>query len=169
MRETSWVAFFLCNFEKRGERFGCFCHRWGEILYWELLMTDNEKRQIFELRAKGFGYSKIAATRKLPTNTVKSFLYHTKKVRELSRGGKGDVASCVQCGAILKNADSRKRKFCSAKCRMAWWNTHQEYVMRTAYYSFVCPQCGKTFTAYGNAKRVYCSRECFAVARRKKK
>lgn len=77
------------------------------------------------------------------------------------------MASCVQCGAILKNADSRKKKFCSAKCRMAWWNTHQEYVMRTAYYSFVCPQCGKTFTAYGNAKRVYCSRECFAVARKK--
>ena len=111
MRETSWVAFFLCNFEKRGERFGCFCHRWGEILYWELLMTDNEKRQIFELRAKGFGYSKIAATLKLPTNTVKSFLYNTIKVMELSRGGRGHGASCVQCGPILKNDASSKRKF----------------------------------------------------------
>lgn len=30
MRETSWVAFFLCDFDKRGERFGYFCHRWGE-------------------------------------------------------------------------------------------------------------------------------------------
>ena len=131
-------------------------------------MTDNEKRQIFELSAKGLGYSKIAATLQLPTNTVKSFLYRAKKARDESRSAEGDLTYCMQCGAVLKNGDSRKRKFCSDKCRMAWWNTHREYVMRAAYYSFVCPQCGKAFTAYGNAKRMYCSRECFAAARRKR-
>ena len=42
-------------------------------------MTDNEKRQIFELRAKGFGYSKIAATLKLPTTPLNRFFTVQKK------------------------------------------------------------------------------------------
>ena len=111
-------------------------------------MTDSEKKQILELYNKGLGYSKIAAALELPLNTVKSFLYRLNKPLQIT--------------------SKRVKRFCSDKCRMAWWNAHQEYVMRTAYYSFVCPQCGKTFTVYGNSKRMYCSRKCFAAARRKR-
>ena len=32
-------------------------------------------------------------------------------------------------------------------------------------YTFICPECGKEFTAYGNAKRKYCSHVCYIAAR----
>lgn len=128
-------------------------------------MTDCEKKQILELNNKGLGYSKIANTLNLPLNTVKSFLYRLN-IKRGKTEKTNDRTVCRYCGKPLQTTSNRVKKFCSDSCRMAWWNTHQEYIMRTAYYSFVCPQCGETFTVYGNSKRVYCSRGCFAVARR---
>jgi predicted RNA-binding Zn-ribbon protein involved in translation (DUF1610 family) len=130
-------------------------------------MTDSEKMQILELYNKGLGYSKIAAALELPLNTVKSFLYRLNAKRCKAQET-NDGTVCKYCGKPLQITSKRVKRFCSDKCRMAWWNAHQEYVMRTAYYSFVCPQCGKTFTVYGNSKRMYCSRKCFAAARRKR-
>lgn len=72
------------------------------------------------------------------------------------------------CGAALMQIPHRKpKKFCSDKCRMAWWNSHQELVNRKAIYHLACAHCGQSFDSYGNKNRKYCSRRCYDDARRK--
>ena len=58
--------------------------------------------------------------------------------------------------------EKKKRKvFCSAECRVRWWNAHPYMVNQKAVYHFVCAYCGKEFTAYGNNKRKYCCHACY--------
>jgi len=69
---------------------------------------------------------------------------------------------CPCCGAEVRQNPGRKvKRFCSDKCRNAWWNSRLEQVDRKAHYKFVCACCKKPFTAYGNAGRKYCSHECY--------
>lgn len=128
-------------------------------------MTDNEKEQITQLQQNGWGYKKIAVTLGLPVNSVKT---HCRRhpVEKKSETAIGCI--CQQCGTpITANAHCKAKKFCSDKCRMAWWNAHPNQIKRKAFYSFTCAYCGREFKSYGNAHRVYCSRECYASARRK--
>ena len=53
------------------------------------------------------------------------------------------------------------KKFCSDRCRMEYWNSHQDQVLRKAYYTLVCKNCGRTFRCYGNAHRKFCCRSCY--------
>ena len=130
-----------------------------------LSMTDQERTQIVQLQKKGLGYKRIATQLNLPVNGVKSFCrrHPVNKDTALS-----DAVGCLQCGTPLTQQPHRKaKKFCSDKCRMAWWNTHQDQVNRKAYYQHIWPACGKLFESYGKEHRVYCSRACYAQARRK--
>lgn len=69
---------------------------------------------------------------------------------------------CECCGKEVMQKPGRKlKRFCSDKCRNAWWNQHQDQVNKKANYEYVCPCCKKTFIAYGNANRKYCSHECY--------
>lgn len=128
-------------------------------------MTTYEKEQIVLLQHKGYGYKRIASTLNLPVNGVKTFCRRHPVVKEPS-----PIASdcCLYCGTYLTQLPHRKKKkFCSDKCRMAWWNSHPDQVNRKAYYEFSCPVCGRTFESYGKKDRVYCSRACYVEARRK--
>ncbi len=123
-------------------------------------MTNEVKNRINELAKQGKGYSKIAMQLGLSSNTVKTFLRRQKEQA---------VSRCLHCGVIIQQTPHKKEKrFCSAVCRMRWWNEHQKEVNRKAYYTLVCQCCGKTFETYGNAKQKFCSRKCFAEYRRKK-
>ncbi len=123
-------------------------------------MTSEEKTKIVELSRLGMGYSKIATQLNLSPNTVKTFLRRQKEQA---------VSRCLYCGVIIQQTPHKKvKRFCSAVCRMRWWNEHQKEVNRKAYYTLVCQSCGKTFETYGNAKQKFCSRKCFAEYRRKK-
>ena len=75
---------------------------------------------------------------------------------------------CPQCGKVVKLHTKHKKKFCSDRCRIDYWNSHQEQVHRKAYYSFECLNCGQSFKCYGNARRKYCSRRCYESYRRKR-
>ena len=129
-------------------------------------MTTEQRSQIFALRAQGCGYSTIAKAMELNKDTVKSFcrrngaagIRETKQTERQNR--------CPQCGKKLGQTEKQKpRRFCSDQCRQAWWNTHPEMVKQRAVYSYVCPTCGKPFTAYGNSHRKYCSHQCYVQAR----
>ena len=123
-------------------------------------MTNQEKESILSLQQSGMGYKKIAATLGLPVNGVKSFC--RRHADSATKTG-----CCPQCGKPLKQLPHKKaKKFCSDKCRMAWWNSHPELVQRKAIYTLQCAHCGKTFEGYGNNQRIYCSRSCYAEARR---
>lgn len=126
-------------------------------------MTHEEKEKILTLESQGFGYTKIANIVGLPVNGVKSFLRRAEIKRSEATAEK-----CLCCRKPIKQTPHhRMKRFCSAVCRMRWWNENQHLVKRNAYYDFVCPHCGKKFIAYGNDHRVYCSRKCYAEARRK--
>ena len=70
------------------------------------------------------------------------------------------------CASPVEQVPGHKKKiFCCKDCCVKWWNSHPDRVNRKAIYSFVCPTCGKEFTAYGNKGRKYCSHECYVRAR----
>lgn len=130
-------------------------------------MTYQQKEKIKQMRGEGFSYSKIAATLGISENTVKSYC------RRNNLGGAGmgianqaDDAFCRQCGVPLNHTPgAKKKRFCSDKCRMAWWNAHPEAVNRKAIYLFTCDHCGTAFESYGNKNRKYCSRACYGKSK----
>ena len=116
-------------------------------------MTDEQKSKIISMRESGKTYADIAACLNLSLNTVKSFYRRNQTL-------------CKCCGTpITQPTRARKKIFCSDKCRMKWWNSHQEDVSRKAVYDFICECCGTAFQAYGNNHRKYCSRSCYTKAR----
>ena len=131
-------------------------------------MTLAQKSRITYLRGSGESCAKIAAELNISENTVKSFCRRNK----LGAASTAEPApihdgSCGNCGKpVSRTAGAKMKRFCSDKCRMAWWNAHPEAVNRKAVYRFVCPVCDTEFQSYGNAKRKYCSRACFGSAGR---
>lgn len=121
-------------------------------------MTDEIKDKIIALRRAGVEVFKIAKELGISADTVRTYLNRYDKKFE---------NRCRMCEKEIASTPHHKKKiFCSDKCRVEWWNAHQSIVQRKAYYKYVCPYCGKEFTAYGNSKRKYCSRGCYANARR---
>ncbi len=120
-------------------------------------MTELERAAIRKYRKQGLGYKKVAMKTGVSLNTVKSFCRSKSFTAP---------TVCLQCHKPIIQIKGRKtKKFCSDKCRMAWWNKHPELVKRAAVYEFTCQACGKKFTAYGDAHRKYCSRECYLIGR----
>lgn len=132
-------------------------------------MTADEVKIVTDLQRRGLGYKKIASVTGISVNTVKTFCRRHRAETGTEVGAKDiPLAFCRNCGAALDLRPKRKpRQFCSDACRMKWWNSHMDEVDRKAWYTFVCPQCGKEFQSYGNRHRKYCSRKCVAEARRK--
>lgn len=135
-------------------------------------MTDEEKIKVANLRARGFGYTAISKELNISANTIKAYC---------KRSGLGGVASeevdevdipiikcrCQNCGKKIAFPEGRKeKKFCSDKCRNAWWNANLDKVNRKAMYEFTCLHCKKKGIAYGNNHRKFCNRECYGAYRK---
>ena len=130
-------------------------------------MTTAQKQRIEFLRGKGESYASIADDLGISENTVKSYCRRNNIDIAIKQEQSVATNTCSNCGCPLRHTPGSKHKrFCSEKCRMAWWKAHPESVNRKAVYRFVCPTCGGSFEAYGNANRKYCSRACFGVARK---
>ena len=122
-------------------------------------MTKQQMMQILQLKQQGYGSKKIANELNMSINTVKSFLK-----RNLTK--KEDV--CLNCGVPIEQTEHRKKKkFCSDKCRLTWWNVHKNQLSKKSEIPVVCSFCGKKFMSYPSKKRKYCSRSCSITARRK--
>ena len=122
-------------------------------------MKKQEMDAIHEMRLQRKTVSEIALTLGISANTVRS---HIRRHPEVFGG-----MNCEYCGkAICQSAGRKRKRFCSDRCRMAWWNSHKEEVNKQAYYKLTCQQCGKEFESYGNAGRKYCCRECYRASRR---
>lgn len=130
-------------------------------------MNNLQKEQITLFRASGESYTKIADSMGLSINTVKSYC---------RRNNLGRIASiisepvegtfCCQCGVSLKQTIGKKKKrFCSDKCRMAWWNAHPEAVNHKTIRAFTCQTCSHNFKTHGNRERKYCSRACYGKSK----
>jgi len=128
------------------------------------MMTNAHKSKIAELRKSGASYSVIAERLNISINTVKSYCRRNNLTAVSETDGGQDL--CKVCGKTIPYVKGRKqRKFCSDACRVEWWNSHPELVSQKAVYSYTCPHCGKSFTAYGNKNRKYCSHDCYITAR----
>lgn len=123
-------------------------------------MTGDEKQKVRLMRQQGVGYAQIAASLDISLNTVKSFC----RRNNLQSGVvmKTDTGDCRQCGKRLHQEPKRKpRRFCSDKCRLAWWNDNRDKLNRKAVYQLICAHCGKEFESYGNKNRKYCTHACY--------
>lgn len=124
-------------------------------------MTEVEKQMIERHRRSGLSYGQISKMMDLSINSVKAYcrrhnLNGCKSYENIS------FSTCEQCGQELCQINGRKKKrFCSDKCRMLWWNGHPDQINRKANYSCTCAYCGQTFISYGNKERKYCSHECY--------
>lgn len=126
------------------------------------MMTEKQKEIINRLRGEGVGYGKISELTGINRNTIKSYCkrHGVSKIRrpELPDG----MSYCENCASVIVQEPKRKRKrFCCDECRQIWWKNHPERINRKAVYDYTCPECGKTFQAYGNANRKYCSHGCY--------
>ena len=127
-------------------------------------MTIDEKKNIKELRDKGYGYLKIAKELNLNVSTVKSFCQrHLKNENSDELEEKVEKPGhCLFCGEKLKeDYTPRKRKFCNDKCRMKYWNNHRELLNRKNARAVQCEHCKKDFIVYGKSERKYCSMKCY--------
>lgn len=130
-------------------------------------MTDTERMAIAEYRRNGIGYKKISQLTGICESTIKTYCRRNSLggfAAETAPGTPAQIAetACQCCGKPVMQYPGRKEKrFCSDVCRNKWWNSHLHLVKRKAMYDFVCPTCGKSFSAYGNRNRKYCSHECY--------
>ena len=121
-------------------------------------MRLQDKIVINNMRMEGHTPSVIAAQLGVPASTIRSFIHRNPNVP--------NTKQCLQCGRpVLQPKGRREKKFCSDRCRMAWWNSHQDAVDRKAYYTLTCEYCGKEFESYGNKNRKFCCRACYVAAR----
>ena len=132
-------------------------------------MTKDQKEDVITMRKKGCSYGEIAKMLGISRNTVKTFC-----TRKGIKVGMDDqpvdetpgFKKCVNCGRpVLQTPGRKEKRFCNDTCRTKWWNSHLHLVKRKAFYNFICPACGKPFTAYGARDRKYCSQNCYIATR----
>ena len=118
-------------------------------------MTEELKKQIMELKNKGYGYRKIAVELGLSENSVHSFIQRLN-TNEF----------CKECGAKIKSTPGKRKKlYCDTKCRMAWWSKHKMDINRKSRVESTCACCGCTFMAYEHEHKKYCSHYCYVKTR----
>ena len=121
-------------------------------------MTTNEIVIINAYRRQGLGYKKIATLKGLPANSVKTFMRRHPLDEE--------AIACINCGApITQQPHSKSKKYCSDRCRLAWWHEHQDQLRRTVEQRH-CAFCGEPFSSHKKDQR-FCSRICYADSMRK--
>ena len=119
-----------------------------------------EKEKIRYWRGEGLGYKAVAAKTGLSENAVKGFCKRNGLDGEAS---KANNTICRQCGNRL-TGDKRK-KFCCATCRNAWWSRHAYLREPRAANQRRCVHCGGPFYCDPGKSRQYCGRPCYFAAR----
>jgi len=121
-------------------------------------MTTDEQKQIAILRANGLSQSQIASELNLNVNAVKAWC----------RRHPVDTTPktvCLTCGVpIAQNPKRKMKKFCSDKCRYAWWSRHPEERSLKKAYHHICRCCGEEFDS-NRPQSIFCSRLCYGKYR----
>lgn len=136
----------------------------------EKSVTQQQREQISILRASGTSFGKIATTLGISVNTVKSYCKRNP-ITAAPASTPAPVqpkrtAHCPQCNAALEQSPGhRQKRFCSAKCRTAWWKAHMEQMERKKLFQVECCYCGTVFLQYGSRPRKFCSRGCYLAHR----
>ena len=79
-------------------------------------MTDQEKTRISELRNQGMTYQEITSETGIGLSAIKMYFKRMKLIEF--------VPTCPQCKKPLGETISKKKHFCSDRCRYKWWVSH---------------------------------------------
>lgn len=135
-------------------------------------MTDNQKEEIQKMRQEGKSYSQIAIIIGINKNTVKSYCRRNNLGATESNKPKNEkkvYTACKHCGKqLIQGTNGQPKKFCSEQCRRLWWKANDNQIVRKAYYTIRCLECGKKFESYGNKNRKFCGHACYINNRFKK-
>ena len=132
------------------------------------MMTEKQKNTILEMRAEGITCKEIADHLGMTLGSVKMFV---SRHNRHPRHNRADDRRCEQCGKLLPKGTAASRggiltqRFCSTKCKNAWWKAHPGKTEGDKQLTRTCAICGKTFTTYKDSK--YCSRSCYYASMRK--
>lgn len=138
------------------------------LLDWRKSVTQQQKEQTLRLRAVGISFGKIASALGISVNTVKSYCRRNPATAETMSVPQTVIHAdrCPQCSALLQQSPGhRQKRFCSPKCRMAWWKAHPEQMDRKKLYPAECQHCGGIFMQYRSRPRKFCSRGCYLAHR----
>ncbi len=121
-------------------------------------MNDMQKSQIINMRADGIGYRAIAKELDISENTIKSFCRNNN----LSGTFTPKKCYCKECGKeIIQKEHTKKRIFCSERCKRSWWNKNRIKLGKTKLEEHTCLNCHKPFKAYPHENRKYCCHTCY--------
>ena len=147
------------------------------------MMTEKQKNTILKMRTEGTTCREIADHLGMTLGSVKMFVSrhnrHPRHNRADDRraddnradNNRADDRRCEQCGKLLSKGVAASRggivtqRFCSTKCKNAWWKAHPDKTEGDKQLTRTCATCGKTFTTYKDSK--YCSRACYYASMRK--
>ena len=128
-------------------------------------MTDQERNQIRSYQLDGLTPKQISVLTGIAQNTVK---VHCHRYPVSDADISDHKGLCRHCGRpLIQTPHKKAKRYCSDKCRMAWWKENEAKLNKKAFYRIVCQHCGSVFESYGKAGRKYCSRGCYAIARKK--
>ena len=114
-------------------------------------MTEKDKKTIQEMRAAGISYKAISEKTGINVSTLKMFVH---------RHEKPEARRCLRCGKLLPEGARQTQRFCSQKCKSAWWKKNPNQEENENRIARLCAFCGKQFISYNKAAR-YCSRACY--------
>ena len=120
-------------------------------------MTEKEKRTILDMRAAGKQYKEISAELGIEVSALKVFVHRQKKPC---------ARKCAMCGKRLPDKARASQRFCSMKCKNAWWKKHPNQDGNDKRVVRACTSCGRQFISY-NPSSKYCSRDCYYASKRK--
>lgn len=127
-------------------------------------MTNTQKQMVRNMRRRGKSYSAIAASFGFSENTIKSFC-RRESINVINDPDNENLNLCKNCGAQLTHHPGSKKKiFCSDKCRYGWWNKNRVWTGAQSVCRLTCYYCGAEFEST-NKKRKYCGRECYIQSR----
>ena len=131
------------------------------------MMTEKQKNTILKMRTEGTTCKEIADHLGMTLGSVKMFVSRHNR----ADNNRTDDRRCEQCGKVLVKGVAASRggiltqRFCSTKCKNAWWKAHPGKAEGDKQLTRTCAICGKTFTTYKDSK--YCSRACYYASMRK--
>jgi len=135
-------------------------------------MNNIQKKQIQKMRQEGQSFSDIASILFISKNTIKSYCRRNKLLASENAKAKGEkeiYTACKQCGKPLtQGTKGQPKKFCCEKCRRLWWKANGSKLVKKAYYTISCIECGNMFESYGNRSRKFCGHACYIKNRFKK-
>ena len=123
-------------------------------------MTQGQKASIRGLRESGRSYTSISLQTGLSVGTIKAYCSRNDiKPHQPERKG---VCEC--CGnAMVSQAHTRAKRFCSAQCRHHWWRENRDKRVRNGV-THTCVYCKREYTSY-NGESKFCSHPCYIAHR----